>query len=122
MQVADQPSQSFAALFELSGSAEAGDLLLSTPIGTAIAQLRWTPGSATLQTSGQTRAFASVDELVRQATGTAVPVTALFDWLAGRTADVPGWQPDLSQVAAGRLRATRSQPEPMVELLVALDR
>ena len=51
--------------------------------------------------NGQTREFDSVDALVAHATGAAIPVAALFDWLRGIDTPVPGWQADLSQLAAG---------------------
>ncbi|HYF44056.1 MAG TPA: lipoprotein insertase outer membrane protein LolB, partial [Ramlibacter sp.] len=79
------------------------------------------PGSATLQSGGQTRQYESVDALVAAATGSSIPVAALFDWLAGVNTPVPGWQPDLSQLAQGRLRAQRLEPPPVADLRVVLE-
>lgn len=122
LQVKDQASQSFAAMFELRGTAESGELTLTSPLGGTLAVLAWGPGSATLRSNGQTRSFPSVDALVTQATGAAIPVAALFDWLRGRNTPVPGWRANLSQLAEGRISAVRHDPQPEADLRVALDR
>lgn len=112
---------SFFASFELSGQAGAGELTLSTPLGTTLAQLRWNPQQALLRNNGQTRAFDSLDALATEATGTAIPIAALFEWLQGRPAAADGWSADLSQLEAGRLLARRSQPEPVAELRLIIE-
>lgn len=122
LQVKDNASQSFAAMFELRGSARTGELALTSPLGNTLAVLGWAPGSATLRRNGQTQQFGSVDELVARATGSALPVQALFDWLRGIDTPVPGWRPDLSQLAQGRLAALRVEPPPEADLRVILDR
>ncbi len=121
LQVEDQPSQSFSAGFELRGRADAGELTLYNPLGGTLAALRWTRGSATLRSGGEERQFDSIDALVTGATGTAIPVASLFDWLAGSNTAVNGWEADLSQLAQGRLRARRLAPSPLADLRVALD-
>lgn len=113
--------RSFFANFELSGAADAGELLLSSPLGTTLAQLRWSPQSALLRNNGQTRAFDSLDALAIEATGTAIPIAALFEWLQGRAAPADGWQADLTQLEAGRLLARREQPAPAAELRLILE-
>lgn len=122
LQVEDQPSQSFAAGFELRGRADAGELMLYNPLGGTLAALRWAPGSATLRSGDQERQFGSIDALVAAATGTAIPVASLFDWLAGNNTPVDGWETDLSQLAEGRMRARRVAPPPLADLRVALDK
>jgi outer membrane lipoprotein LolB len=122
LQVKDHAEQSFSALFELSGTAKAGELNLSNPIGGTLAVLSWSPGAATLRSNGKTREFESVEALVQQATGAAIPVTALFDWLRGVATPIPGWKPDLSQLAEGRISASRQDPQPEAMLRVAIDR
>jgi outer membrane lipoprotein LolB len=122
LQVKDNPSQSFAAMFELKGSAQTGELALATPLGNTLAILGWAPGSAILRSNGKTQQFSSVDDLVARATGSAIPVQALFDWLRGIDTPVPGWRPDLSQLAQGKLAALRVEPAPEADLRVILDR
>lgn len=123
LSVQDQPSQSFSAGFELKGRPEAGELTLFNPIGGTLAVLRWQPGSALLTPQGgQPQQFPSVEAMVERATGAAVPVTALFDWLDGKRTEVPGWDVDLSSIADGRLRAHRREPAPQADLRVVLDR
>jgi outer membrane lipoprotein LolB len=115
-----EPS-SFFASFELSGTAETGELLLSSPLGTTLAQLRWNPQAALLRNNGQTRTFDNLETLAIEATGTAIPISALFEWLQGRPASASGWLADLTQLDAGRLLARRSQPAPAAELRLILE-
>jgi len=121
LQVPEQQSQSFSAGFELQGSASAGRLALLTPVGSTLAELAWQPGAATLRARGQTQQFASVDAVAAEVTGTAIPVTALFDWLSGINTPVPGWRADLSELGRGRLRAQRLAPAPGADLRIVLD-
>lgn len=121
LQVQDQPGDSFSAGFELKGNARAGDLTLYSPLGGALAQLAWEPGSATLYTGSQTRQFPSVDALVAHVTGAAIPIAALFDWLRGMNTRVPGWRPDLTQLGEGRLSAKRLEPRPEADLRLVLE-
>ena len=110
----------------LNGNAQTGDLSLSTPLGSILAQLSWTPQQAVLTTNNETRRFGSTEALLLEVTGTELPLAALFDWLAGRDTPVTGWQTDLSQMnnpdTAPRLTAKRSAPLPAVELRVVLDK
>ena len=122
LRVEGEASQSFASLFDLRGAPERGTLTLTSPIGSTLAELRWTPTEALLINGNQTRRFDSVDALVLAATGAAVPVRALFAWLDGRDEGVAGWRPDLSHLADGRLNAVRETPSPRAELRVIFDR
>lgn len=122
LQVEDEPSQSFSAGFELRGRPDAGELMLYNPLGGTIAALTWGPGTATLRSGGDVRQFGSIDALVTGATGTAIPVGSLFDWLAGNNTPVTGWEADLSQLAQGRLHARRIAPPPVADLRVALEK
>jgi outer membrane lipoprotein LolB len=66
--------------------------------------------------------YESLDALVAQVTGTSIPVAALFDWLRGVATPVPGWKPDLSGLAQGRISAARIDPQPQADLRVLLER
>ena len=118
IRVPDQPSQSFSASFELHGSAPQGQLILYSPLGSTVAQLDWDLSGARLRTPQQQRDYSDLETLVQQATGTAFPVAALFDWLNGKDAAVEGWQVDLSQQAQGRLVAHRAEPPAELKLLL----
>ena len=119
-------AQQWSAGFELRGSAQAGELALTSPLGTTMAQARWRPGQAELQQGGERQAFADLGELSRQLLGEKVPLEALFDWLRGRpwpaashepTAQgflQQGWAVDLSGLGEGRLTARREQPPAIV--------
>jgi outer membrane lipoprotein LolB len=122
LRIESEPVQTFAALFDLRGSAEAGTLVLTTPIGSTLAQLQWAPGEALLKDGSHTRRFDSVDALIEAATGAAIPVGALFGWLAGRNDTVPGWKPDLGQLGNGRLQAVRESPSPRADLRIVFER
>lgn len=123
LQVQSEPAQSFSASFELKGQPEQGELTLISPLGSVLGVLRWSPGEAVLDSgNGKIQRFASVDELMAQATGAAVPVAALFAWLLGDPVSVSGWSADLSRHAEGRISAKRTQPAPQADLRVVLDR
>lgn len=122
LRVEDKPGESFSAGFELKGTAQAGELTLHSPLGGIAAVLSWRPGSALLRSNGQAREFPSVDTLIEHVAGAAIPVAALFDWLKGIDAQVPGWRADLSQLGQGRLAAKRLQPQPQADLRVVLER
>lgn len=122
LSVDSTPPQTFAAVFELEGSPERGQLLLTTPLGNTLGALQWTPGEAILRDGNQQRRYASLAELTQAVTGAALPVGALFDWLDGRPAEVPGWRAELSQVPQGRLQATRDAPLPTAQLRLVFDR
>ena len=116
------PPQTFAAVFDLAGNAEQGELLLTTPLGNTLGALQWSPGAALLRDGTQQRRYASMAALTEAVTGAALPVEALFEWLQGPPADVPGWRAELSQVAQGRLQATRDAPLPTAQLRVVFER
>jgi outer membrane lipoprotein LolB len=120
--VEGQASQSFSAGFELKGAPDNGELTLYNPLGGTVAVLAWSPGTATLRAGGSTRQFPSLEVLAQEATGAPLPVAALFDWLVGRATPVEGWEPDVAQVAEGRLRARRHAPPPVAELRVVFER
>ncbi len=122
LQIQSQPAQNLSAAFELQGSAERGELLLLSPIGSTLAQLNWTPQSAELKQGERQWSSTRLDELTTLLTGTALPVPALFDWLAGKSTTPAGWRVDLSQLAQGRIQAERQSPAPQVLLKVVLER
>ena len=82
--MAGAAASDLSAGFELQGDADIGRLSLTTPLGTTLAQARWTPGSVVLTTAQGQSQFADLDALTRQVLGQSVPVAALFDWLRGR--------------------------------------
>ena len=77
-------ARSVSAAFELQGSAETGSLNLATPLGSVLAQARWSPESVVLATPQGESRFADLDALTREVLGEPLPVAALFDWLRGR--------------------------------------
>jgi outer membrane lipoprotein LolB len=121
LSVRSEPPQNLSAGFDLRGQAREGDLLLTSPLGTTLAQAVWRPGQAELKASGQQQVFGSMEELLARLTGAAIPLAALFDWMDGRDTPVPGWESDLSGHAQGRLSARRLSPLPTVELRLLLD-
>ena len=120
-----EPEQFFSAGFELRGKPERGELTLISPLGNILGVLRWSPAGAVLDSGNeQLQRFDSVDALMLQATGAAVPLDALFAWLQGdsASASVSGWSADLTRRSEGRIAAKRVQPAPQVDLRVVLDR
>ena len=125
LRVDSEPPQSLSGAFTLNGNAQQGDLSLSTPLGTILAELSWTPQQAALKANNDTRLFASTDALMQQFTGTVLPLTALFGWLSGQETPAAGWLVDLSHMNNPdnpRLIAKRTSPLPVVELRVGLEK
>lgn len=114
--------QSFSASFELRGSPESGSLQLFTPLGSSVALISWQPGNATLQQAQSQRNSASLEELVRDTLGTAIPIPALFAWLQGQHQEADGWSVDLSRYPDGHIAANRHTPAPAASLRLILDR
>ena len=122
IQVLKDPPESLSAGFELQGSAQSGQMVLLSPIGTTLARLQWQPEFARLEQGQQQIDSTSLQHLAKGLTGTELPITAMFEWMAGRPADAVGWQVDLSQHAQGRITAERRLPAPATVLRIALDR
>ncbi|MDM7463336.1 outer membrane lipoprotein LolB [Tepidimonas taiwanensis] len=115
--LASEPAQRWSAAFDLEGSPTQGTLRLYTPLGQTLATVGWTADGAWLDRGdGAPTRYPDVATLTAELTGAALPVAALFDWLAGVARDVPGWRVDLSDHAAGRLRAQRLAPPPAADL------
>ena len=122
LQIQSEPEQSFHAGFELKGEPQRGELTLISPLGNILGVLRWSPSEAVLDTGDRKiQHFDSVDALMAQATGAAIPMRALFAWLHGNNANISGWTADLSRQAEGRITAKRLLPAPEAALRVVLD-
>lgn len=113
--------RSFTALFELQGTADSGNLELSTPLGTLVARLDWSASEASIATAQERRSAATLSSLLHDVTGEALPIDVLFDWLSGVPTLAGGWQADLKQLDEGRLSATRTQPQPPATLRILLN-
>ena len=121
--------QSWSGRMALTVQGRAGDsfsagfeLRLFNPLGGTVGVLAWSPGHATLRANGTTREFPSLDSLAEEVNGAPLPIASLFDWLAGKPTPVPGWEPDLSHVAEGRLSARRVDPPPVADLRLVFER
>jgi outer membrane lipoprotein LolB len=132
---ASRPAQSLNLGFELRGDGERGELRLTGPLGTRVAEARWSPREAVLDSGQGPVRYTSLEALAAQALGEALPLQALPPWLAGRpwpgaphrALPAPavgfeqlGWQVDLSRHAEGHVLARRDTP-PAVLLRVRLD-
>jgi len=114
-------SQAFSSTFELQGQPRQGQLHFYTPLGNTAAAIAWSPERAQLQTGNDIQYFSNIDALIARVLGTAVPVSALFAWLAGDRASMDGWQVDQSQFDSGRITARRISPAPQAEIRVILE-
>jgi outer membrane lipoprotein LolB len=130
LRIASEPPQSLYAGFSLNGDAQAGNLTLSSPLGNTVAQLAWTPQNAVLIANNETKEHPSASALIENITGATIPLSALFDWLAGKNTVTAGWEIDLSQMktenanndTVQRLVAKRTSPQPAAELRIAIDK
>ena len=132
-----EPERSLSAAFELRGDAQSGSLNLSTPMGTILAQARWTPQQALLITPQGQTLYADMPALTRGLLGEDLPLVALFDWLRGRPwpgaqsqpTSAPeeagflqlGWQVTLARFDQGFIVARRAQP-PTVTVRARVER
>ena len=134
---AGAPVRSLSGGFELVGDAERGSLSLSSPLGTVLAQARWSPQQVLLVTSQGQTPYADLPTLTRQLLGEELPVAALFDWLRGRPwpgaeslATRPpddegfvqlGWRVSLTRFDQGIVEARRIEP-PVGTVRARMDR
>lgn len=130
------PAHSISAAFELHGSPQDGGLNLISPLGSMIAQARWSPQQARLVSSKGERIYPNIETLTREMLGESLPVDALFDWLRGQpwpqasstlnTFPAPsgftqlGWRIDLSRFSQSIVMAERERA-PKVTLRARLD-
>ena len=129
-------ARSVTANFELLGDAKVGQLNLSTPLGSMLAQARWSPAQVVLATPQGERRFDDLDALTREVLGESLPLPALFDWLRGRPWDGAasretrppqppgfeqlGWTIDLTRYSDSAIAATRAAP-PVVTVRAKLE-
>jgi outer membrane lipoprotein LolB len=131
---ASAPAQSLSAAFELAGDETHGQLVLLSPLGTRLADARWTPEGVSLSTPEGVRPYASLQDLAHDTLGEDVPLPALTHWLAGRPWPAApsqphalgfeqlGWAIDLSRWAIdGQVEARRIEP-PAVLVRARIDR
>jgi outer membrane lipoprotein LolB len=123
------------AVFDLKGSASDGSLGLSTPLGSMLAQAKWSAGGVTLQTPQGQSSYPDLDSLTHDVLGESVPVGALFDWLRARPwagasskffalpaqgFEQLGWNVHLSRFDDGFVEADRTGT-PSVSVRIRLD-
>jgi outer membrane lipoprotein LolB len=133
-----EPVRAVNATFELRGDAQRGMMVLSSPLGSTLAEARWSPQETVLSVPGNQTRYADLDELAAQALGERLPMAALFDWLRGRPWDgapsAPladdssmgfaqlGWQIRLDRYDEGFVDARRREPPPRVIVRARIDR
>ncbi|MEY2782147.1 MAG: Outer-rane lipoprotein LolB [Pseudomonadota bacterium] len=122
LQLQSTPPQNWSASFELQGSAEQGQMVLLSPLGTTLAKLSWSPRSALLEQGADKTESSNLQSLSQKLTGTDLPIHAIFEWLQGRETSARGWDVDLSALNEGRLSARRMAPAPEAQLRILLDR
>lgn len=123
--------------FELKGTPDEGQLNLSSPLGTVLAQARWSGRQAWLTTPQGETAYPDLEALTHEMLGERLPVAALFDWLRGKPwtgavsqANAPtagpgfaqlGWAVDLARFDEGWVVARRNQA-PAVTVRARVDK
>lgn len=128
-------TQNVSAGFEWTGDALRGQLNLLSPLGSVLAQARWSEDGAWLKSSGgSSHRYVDTDAMAEQALGQRIPLAAVFEWLQARpwpqaphrlvsatSFEQLGWRIDLTDHAMGRILAQRLDP-PGVTLRVQLDK
>lgn len=120
LRVDTEPVQSVSGGFDLRGSPSTGTLLLTSPLGNAVASVHWREAHAEWRQGDRVIRKHSLEELSGELGGAALPVAALFAWLNGEALEADGWQADLSRHAEGRITARRVSPLPGAELRLIL--
>lgn len=126
------PARNVTAAFELRGSPDQGELQLTSPLGTVMAQARWNGSEVLLITSDGQKRFPTLAALSQDVLGEALPLQVLFDWLRGRPwPDAPsraeggkgfvqlGWNVNLERRPEGWVTATRAA-EPVITVRAKL--
>lgn len=106
--------------FDLEGNAQAGQLQVEGPFGTAAILLQWRAGQAVLSQGEKSYRFPSLADLIQRSIGTDLPIEAVFAWLRNEAVEVPGWQVESRPHQGGPLVARRYEPWPRLELRVVL--
>lgn len=120
-----ESAQGVNVSFDLQGNPTQGQLDMSTPMGTLVAQVRWQQAMASLSTADGTESFDSLHVLTQRVLGESLPVATMMSWLQGHPAPSPtwtarsdgqasprqftqaGWQVDLRELDQGTLLAER---------------
>jgi outer membrane lipoprotein LolB len=119
------PARNVSAAFDLRGGPERGEMQLTSPLGTVMAQARWSPSDVVLKSSDGEKRFRDLPALADEVLGEPLPLGALFDWLRGRpwagapSSPLPtpgagfeqlGWTVALERRSEGWIVAHRSAP------------
>lgn len=130
-----EPVRAVTADFELRGTASRGLLRLSSPLGAAVAEARWSPAATVLLSPDGRTEFTDLDEMAVRTLGERLPMAALFDWLRGQPwagaqhialaapasgFEQLGWQVRLDRWAEGFIEARRAAP-PVVTVRARLE-
>lgn len=120
LRVDGQPPTITQAEISLQGTSEAGRLTLWGPLGTTQGLLRWSPGEAVWSRGREEQRFNSLDALLTQTLGTALPVPTVFAWIEGQAIQLEGWDLVSLPSADAPLVARRRYPAPTLELRLRL--
>lgn len=118
----DQAAKGISLGFFFNGRAQSGELELMTPMGSQVAQLRWTPQDAVLTDSQGPHRYASLADLSEAALGEALPLDTLIHWMQGHadpalpvqagaepdTFEQLGWLIDTRHLDEKKISATRA--------------
>lgn len=122
VRIESAPPQSMSAAFHLQGTVSDGELTLTSPLGTTLANARWGAQGVLWQSGAEVARFDNLDALGQHLSGTSLPFAALMDWLQGIPTEAGGWQVNLQDFGLGRISAQRVVPEPAATLRILLDR
>ncbi len=109
-----------APAFSCKARPAPGSWIFSSPLGSQLALLHWSPHGAWLRQGSEETASDSLPALIERSLGTAVPIEAFFAWLQGRPLQAQGWHADLGQYTEGRISARRTDPLPQAQLKILL--
>lgn len=119
LNIDSKPPQRWQASFALMGDAQRGELHILSPLGSLLAQARWTEQAAIVERDGQLETYRDSAEMTTALTGAEIPLGAMFAWLQGQDTPVAGWH--LQRPSSRLLIAQRESPAPEVTLRFVLN-
>lgn len=131
-QAVQERARQFAAQFHLrtTGAGERGTLMLVSPLGTTVGQVKWSPTQAVvIDGSGAQTRFDSFATMMHEMIGVRVTARTLLRWMqpteSASTIQHEGWMLDSSHYSvaqrAGVIKVKRNEPLPAIRITLVLD-
>ena len=112
------PPQNDSVGFVLSGSEQEGWLLIQSPLGQALAELRWSGADLSFREGASIRSMQDAQPWIQRWLGASLKPSDLFRVLQDPSVEIPNW--DIDRRSAQHLRLTRKEP-PQIQIRLVVD-